>query len=236
MKIAVCDDERACRETIISHLEHYNTSKMDWEITAFSRGEDLLKAYQDGELFDLIFLDAEMDGMSGVETGEAIREIDEDVLIIFVTSYTKYVSDAFRVQAFQYLIKPVKWEDFQMEMGRALEAIRKLKQLYYVKNKENESYIQVGNIMYIEVFNKMLHIHTVDDVYRMNGKLKEEAKKLENYGFIQCHKSFVVNMRFVKGIEHKHIQLKNKQMIPIGRTMREEILRKFNRYLGRRTL
>lgn len=236
MKIAVCDDEKRCRDTILNYLRDYFREEKEPEITAFTRGEELLETYKRGKTFDLIFLDVEMDGLSGVETGEKIRELDEEVLIIFVTSYAKYVPDAFRVRAFQFLVKPLKREEFEKETRRALTVIQKRRKLYHIKNKDSENYVEIRSIMYIEVYHKLIHIHTVNGIYKMGGCLSTELNKLEEYGFVKCHKSFIVNMNFVKGIERSEIQLKNKQTIPLGRTMREEVMRKFCYYLGRHSV
>lgn len=236
MKIAVCDDEKRCRDTILEYLGRFFRGENKPEITAFTRGEKLLETYKKGKTFDLIFLDVEMDGLSGVETGEKIRKLDQDVLIIFVTSYARYVPDAFRVRAFQFLVKPIMWDEFKEELRRALADIRKNRQLYRIKNKESEVYIEIGTIMYIEVYHKLLHIHTTNGSYETSGRLNAELEKLEEYGFVKCHKSFIVNMRFVKGIERNNIYLKNRQTIPVGRTMREEAMRKFALYLGRHSI
>lgn len=236
MKIAVCDDEKIYRDTILEYLKEYGTPENDLKIQEFSDGESLVEVYQNEEFFDLIFLDVEMDGLTGVETGARIRELDANVLIIFVTSHGKYVPDAFRVGAFQFLVKPVKQEDFVKEMERALEVIRKNKQLYHVKSKELEAYVEIGDIMYIEVYNKQLEIHTINETYKMNGRIREEWERLKEYGFIQCHKSYIVNLRFVKGMEQNDLKLKNGQEVPIGRSMREEVLRQLNLYFRRRAL
>ena len=119
MNIAVCDDLPEYREKLKALLNPY-ISANQLNIAEFCRGEDLLDACEKGVLWDIAFLDIEMDGLTGIETGKRLRKLQRDVIVIFVTSHINYVSDAFRQDAFQFLLKPVKEEDFRKDFERAL--------------------------------------------------------------------------------------------------------------------
>ena len=107
MNIAVCDDLPEYRERLKELLEPYAAAN-GLEISEFSRGEDLLAACEEGTDWDIVFLDIEMDGITGIETGKRLRRLQRDAIVIFITSYVNYVSDAFRQDAFQFLLKPVR--------------------------------------------------------------------------------------------------------------------------------
>ena len=100
-RIAVCDDEKNVRDEIRNLILEWNS---EVELKVFSSGEDLLENYLP---YDAVFLDIDMQGMNGIETGKALRIIDREVKIVYVTAYRDYVTGAFGVHAFQYLLKPV---------------------------------------------------------------------------------------------------------------------------------
>ena len=112
-KIAVCDDE----EPVISQVQKLI---LEWnpetEVSCFSSGEELLQDYRP---YHAVFLDIDMKGMNGIETGKALRKIDWEVKIVYLTAYRDYAAGAFSVHAFQYLLKPVN----QKSMITTLEEI-----------------------------------------------------------------------------------------------------------------
>ena len=97
-RIAVCDDEKNVRDKIRDLILEWNS---EIEIKVFSSGEDLLENYLS---YDAVFLDIDMQGMNGIDTGKSIRLIDRDVRIVYVTAYRDYVEGGFGVHAFQYLL------------------------------------------------------------------------------------------------------------------------------------
>lgn len=135
MDIAVVDDEMAIREHICEMIEN---RKSDCNVACFSSGEELLAA---AKLFDIIFLDIQMDGMNGVETAKEVREKNADTVLIFITGIKEYVFEALDLYAFHYLIKPVTkqklTEVFEQASGEAgMRKMRRKKQIFV--NTRNE--------------------------------------------------------------------------------------------------
>lgn len=133
MTIAICDDEKFFRETIINYLLTFQIEANDISVFEFENGENLISAYKKGKKFDIVFLDIEMDGITGIEVGKQIREFEKNVIFIFTTSHTEYISDAFRLNAFQFLVKPINQEDFNNEMKRAINTINQNKKNILLK-------------------------------------------------------------------------------------------------------
>ena len=110
MNIAICDDN----QQYINQTEEYFSKVGDKNINhdAFYSGEELVKAYENGfGDYDVIFLDMEMGGLTGIETANIIRKQDKHVIIVFVTSHTKYMQECFECSPFRFLIKPVAEQD-----------------------------------------------------------------------------------------------------------------------------
>ena len=104
-RIAVCDDDKNIREQVRKMILEW---KSQVEVRVFSSGRELMENYQP---YDAVFLDIDMQGMNGIETGKAIRSVDTDVKIVYLTAYRDYVAGAFGVHAFQYLLKPVNRQE-----------------------------------------------------------------------------------------------------------------------------
>ena len=123
MKIAVCDDEEKIRNIIMSELK---SSFPDDEIISFGIGEDVLRSVeQDGYMPNIILLDIMMPGVSGMDVARKLRDISDDVVIIFITGEKQYVFDAFDVRAFHFLVKPFSNEKLVSVIKAAKEEIAK---------------------------------------------------------------------------------------------------------------
>lgn len=113
MKIAICDDEKNIRTYLSSLIKKQNS---EYSIKEYASAKDYLA---DGKLYDLLFLDIEMkddaDSLDGMSLARKIRESDleKQPVIIFVTGYEKYVYDAFDVEAFHYMLKPIDEKNLQ---------------------------------------------------------------------------------------------------------------------------
>lgn len=101
MDIAVVDDEKIIWEHIREIIEN---QKPDCNVSCFASGEELLAA---AKLFDIIFLDIQMDGINGMEAAKKIRERNANTVLIFITGIKEYVFEALDIYAFHYLLKPV---------------------------------------------------------------------------------------------------------------------------------
>ena len=200
MKIAVCDDEEKVRNIIMSDLE---ASFPDDEIICFATGEDVLRAaVQDGYMPDIILLDIMMPGVSGMDVARKLRDISDDVTIVFITGEKQYVFDAFDVRAFHYLVKPFSNEKMVSVIKDAKEKIAKTKikpQKKYVMLNSRGSHIRlcVSDIIFAEVYGARIIVHTRADETRYYGHLSD-LEKLAGDGFFRTHRGYLVNLRFVK--------------------------------------
>ena len=200
MKIAVCDDEEKIRNIILSELK---SSFPDDEIISFGIGEDVLRSVeQDGYMPNIILLDIMMPGVSGMDVARKLRDISDDVVIIFITGEKQYVFDAFDVRAFHFLVKPFSNEKLVSVIKAAKEEIAKatLKpQKKYVMLNSRGSHIRLcaSDIIFAEVYGARIIVHTRTDEIEYYGHLSE-LEKLVGDGFFRTHRGYLVNLRFVK--------------------------------------
>lgn len=232
MQIAICDDEKVFRDVIKEYLEPYRVNNPKITETEFNCGEDLVAAYENGTRFDLIFLDVEMKSLSGVEAGQKIRAIDNTVMIVFVTSHTKYVPEAFILSAFQFLVKPVERDMFDKEFDRAVRTYKKIKFRYNFMYKGKITVLEVKDVVYIETYNRHLRVTSTTGVFEYLGNIAVEEKKLAEFGFLRCHKGYLVNMHHIFRPENNMFELTNKDQVPISKHYKSEALATYNKYVS----
>lgn len=169
------------------------------------------------------FLDIDMQGMNGIETGKAIRSVDTDVKIVYLTAYRDYVAGAFGVHAFQYLLKPVNRQEIinvLEEIFRYMEASDK-KIILDFRTVDGIVCLPVESIYFFEYENRRIRIVTDEDEYYMVERIGNVAKRMEDFGFSMPHQSFSVNMLHVKNVKGQHIYLDNGMEIPLSQKNRK---------------
>jgi DNA-binding LytR/AlgR family response regulator len=232
MRIAVCDDEKVFRDVITEYLKPYKETNPEISVMEFTCGEDLVAVYEQGSSFDLIFLDVEMAGLSGVEAGQKVRELDGTVLFVFITSHTKYVPEAFILNAFQFLVKPVERQMFNKEFDRAMKTYKKSKSKYSFGYKGKISVLEIKDVIYIETFNRHLKVMTTAGSFEFSGNIAAEEKKLADLYFVRCHKGFLVNMNFIYKHSGNAFELTNGEKVPISRYYKNEALESYNKHVS----
>lgn len=229
-KIAVCDDEEAVSAQVKELITEWNPSV---DVVCFSSGEELLENYQS---YEAVFLDIDMAGMNGIETGKAIRKMDKDTKIVYLTAYRDYVSGAFGVHAFQYLLKPVNkkaiWNVLE-EIFRYTKAAEK-KIILDFHTVDGSLCLPVERIYFFEYENRKIRIVTDEEQHYMSDKIGNVAKRMAEFGFSMPHQSFVVNMFHVKNVKNQQIFLDNGMEIPLSQKKQKIWKQELMEYLSRR--
>jgi len=179
---------------------------------------------------DLLFADINMPGLSGLEL---VRSLDHPPLVIFATAYSHYALEGFRVDAVDYLLKPVSYPDFLRAANKAIK-MHELKQLptetitgndegLFVKSEYRIVRIRFNEIKYIEGMREYVRIHTTDNKPVMTLlSMKSLEEKLPPKQFMRVHRSFIVNLSKINIIERNRIVFDTNVYIPIGEQYKEE--------------
>lgn len=241
LRFAVCDDEPFMLDQLAGRLEHYmERGKIPCRILRFSSGKALLDSSAETacsgkscgrpgstdtekQAFDLIMLDIEMDPPDGMETARLLRERGWEGLLIFITVLKERVFDAFEAQPFDYLVKPLDETRFARTMDRALKILQQNSgQSLLVQKGASRRIIPFSQILYCEVLGRKIYIH------QKNGQVLDYYEKLESLQhrvdgrFFRCHRSFLVNLDFVRGCEGGIITLEAGGQIPLSRLREQE--------------
>ncbi len=233
MKIAVCEDSDYEREKIITLInEYYKTSPGLFTIETFNSGEELLSNFQKNT-FNLILLDIYMNQLNGIETAEKIRKLDDYCCIIFITSSLDFSLEAFKVEALDYLIKPVSLESISKCFSRYYKLYGDSSRYLELKEYGIDQYIYISDIIYIEVVGNYCYIHTDNDIYKIRSTLQKLSANLQNLkNLIQCHKSFIINLDKIKQLENNYVIMSNNENIKITRKYSAEFRDLFFNYIS----
>lgn len=228
IRIAIVDDEKVIREQIKKLVEK---KQNDCEIDTYGTGEDLLKA---DSVYDIIFLDIQMNGMNGIDTARALRQKADNTVLIFITSVKEYVFDAFDVAAFHYLIKPIEENKFWEVCDRAVLEVTKKKQnpsgQIFIKTRSQSITLEQSDVLYIESRAKKVEIHTKTNIVEAYAAISELEKQLVG-SFYRCHRGYLVNMAFIAGYENDSITLNNGETIILSKDKYSEFVKVYMRYL-----
>lgn len=229
-QIAVCDDEPEICEMVCNGIREWS---QDIRISCFDSGEMLLAAY---DSFDVIFLDIDMKGMDGIETGRQIRERDHETKIVYLTAYRDYVAGAFEVHAFQYLLKPISpacLKQILEELFRYVKSTDKQRILDF-HTEEGLICVDAADICYFEFVNRKIRMVTRQNSYHMTGKIGSIYARTCSMGFSMPHKSFVVNLLHVKNVRNLDIFMDNGDRIPLSQKKQKEWKQELTNYLSER--
>ncbi len=232
LHIAICDDEKDFVTHLTKLLKQY-ACEADEEIkvSAFYDGMELIDGYD--TTIDLIFLDIQMKMVDGLRTAERIRQMDEKVGIIFLTTLTQCALEGYKYQAANYIIKPMKYVRLKAE----LEQWRKRSQRHdrpaiVVANDFGKYKIFLNTLQYVETFNRNLLLHTEQENIICYRSMKELEQELVAHGFVRCHTSYIVNLFFVKGVNKLEITLVTGETIPISQPRRKQFMEQLAEYWG----
>lgn len=231
---AVCDDEPRMLEQLTGCLTALLEERgLSFHVEGFSSGAALLERGGD---FDLILLDIRMEGPDGMETARRLRQAGDRGLLIFVTALEELVFDAFAVEAFDYLLKPLDAARFRQTVDRALRALeRRSGGRILVQRGTLRRMIPLEDIVYGEVLGRKVYLHLRD------GTTVDYYEKLENLErrvdgrFFRCHRSYLVNLDDVLGCGGGRVTLPRGGEIPVSRLREREFTQALLRRMRERS-
>lgn len=231
LKIAVCDDDGRQREYLAGVLTAWAGRKRHLaEVKQYVRAEDFLFDYGEEKDFDLLLLDIEMPGKSGIELAKEIRRGNDTVQIIFITGYYEYFSDGFDVSALHYLLKPVDEKKLSQVLDRAADNLAGRQRAVLVADARGSVKVALSDIVYVESENVYIVLHTVRGTYRARMALGKFAEQLDET-FFKVHRSYVVNLKYIRKIDRSRVTMTNGDVVPISRGLYGEVHAALIRYL-----
>ena len=228
LKIAILDDDI----NICSHLEKtlakiLNKDYLKFEIDVFYSCKYFIKNLEIGEKYDILFLDIEIDELTGIDIGKYIRQNlkDEITKIIYISSHTNYAMELFKIRPIDFLIKPIKDKDVASVLNIALNLINNQYEYFNFNIGVNKHRVCLKDIIYFSTVkqSKKIILKTINNEFIFYGKIKEIYENLKEYRFIMPFKSYIVNYDYIESIEKDRICLVNKEQVPLSRYKVKEV-------------
>lgn len=213
MRILLCDDDPMILVQLEKYLKEYfqKAHLRVPDIVSYTSGDALLRSESTAEV---AFLDVEMPGLSGIHTGEKLKQKNPSIKIFILTSYMDYLDEAMKFHVFRYLSKPIEKARLFRNMKEALYQIEIETRPVAIETKDGVIVRQAEDIVFVETERHKTKVVTIDAVYAVNSPMRMWNDLLQIGGFYQTHRSFIVNMRYVGEFTKDTVKLN----LPDGQT------------------
>ncbi|MBQ1251987.1 MAG: response regulator transcription factor [Firmicutes bacterium] len=228
--VAVCDNEIAICDQMKQYLEEFSAEQdCPIDILVFSSGEEIYASLANGSSFDLIFLDIQMYQISGIDVAKAIREHQGDLLtqIVYISAKREYAMELFETHPLNFLVKPVKYEDVSACVQKALTLKTNRGEVFTYSIGNNMYRAPLSNILYFESYARKVRIVRNGGSSEFYGRLSDIASKYGEKGFIQIHKSYVVNLGYIDSVSASTVTMLNGDVLPLSRERRTALSEAF---------
>ena len=233
IRVAICDDLPGERDTLLDLLDR---SPVETKSTLFGSGEEVLEAFRPGK-FDLLLMDIYMDGMTGVEAVQKIREMDKAIPIAFTTTSTEHTLESYRLSVLKYLEKPVRQKDID-DLLRLVKLQKDSAPRLAIQQNGKTQKLPLSELMVLEQQGHHVVLSLKGgSTIQLYGKLSDLLPQLEGQPFFCTHKSYCVNLAFVRRIneEYQCYKMSDGKNVPISRANRAGARRAWEDYLFART-
>ena len=223
IKFAICDDEPAMARELAGYLARYleEHEVTAYSVSNFSSGRALLEA-ADG--FDVIFLDIQMEEPDGMETARLLRGQGNHSLLVFVTVLMELVFDAFQVEAYDYLTKPLDTARFARTMDRVLQTLeQRTAASIVIQQGSGCEVVPLSDVVYCEVLGRKVYLHKADGTITGYYDRLEQLERRVDGRFFRCHRSYLVNLDHVRGCQAGQVLLSQGERIPVSRLRERDL-------------
>ena len=230
IRIAIVEDDITYSSQLENYLHQYEVEFGEkFEISFYTDGAMISHDYH--SQFDIILMDIEMRIMDGMSAAEAIRRVDKEVVIIFITYTPQYAIRGYAVEALDYIVKPVSYFAFSQRLSRAISRMKKREQKSVIISvKGGVVRLNANSIFYIESQGHDIIYHTAKGEYITSGTMKDSEEALKSLHFFRGSKWYLINLSQVEGLEDGCARLKSGTVVPLSRGRKKEFMAALAQY------
>ena len=228
IKIAVLDDKQPYIDKVKVMLDEQ--IMLSYKIFEYNTSDDFLRALEDNN-FDIVFLDIRLDTKDGIEVGKIINARNKLTNIIFISEYPEYFKDVYKVSHSYFLTKEFEKERFEDAMQKAIKNIER--KVIIFNTKKGIEKVTVNNIVYCESNKRQIKIYMIDgNCLEYYANMNDIESLLPKASFLKTHKSFILNMNFIRKFDRLNVYMEQDYIVPISRTYKDEVREKITCYMG----
>lgn len=233
IKIAVVDDSQEDLDHCASLLNRFALeTDRTFAVEYFRYGDEFLSQFK-GQ-YDILFLDVNLGASNGIDIAKRIRQSDEKVIVFFVTNLSRYATEGYVVNAFDYVLKPLRYESFYLKVDKAVRMIlSRVGDSIIVPTKSGFTKVALDDIDYVEVFSHDVVFHGPKEDIQTSGTLKAYEQKLKSYDFLRCNSCYLVNAKRIERICKYQVFFGSGESVDISHPKRKEFIKAFKDYIIR---
>jgi len=222
-KCLIVDDEPIARKILIEYLADLT----DIEIVGQLKNAIEVTDFLVNNEVDILLLDINMPRLSGVQL---LKNLKNPPLVIFTTAYSEFAVEAFELEAFDYLVKPISFDRFLKAINNAKKRLKEGEiktenaRLFTVKEGKRIYKVELSAIYLVQAYGDYVRLYTKEKTYLTKDKFNN-IKAILTDSFLQVHRSYIINLEYLDYLEGNQVQIVN-QKIPVSNTYREALMQR----------
>ena len=229
LKISIVEDSDKDFEILKSHVENFFNQQNEVVIDRFENAELFLSVFSKN--YNICFFDIELPGINGLDLARKIREIDENVPIIFITNMAQFAIQGYEVNALDYIVKPLKYGDFEMKMKKVDKFLKQQESTQVaIQTRDGVQIFKEEDIYFVEVYKHYLNFHTKRGEFTSRGTMKN-AEQILPSNFARSGISFLINIRWIDKVTPNSV-IVNGVELPLTRLYKNDFLKKVSQFVS----
>lgn len=235
LSIAIVDDDEKDANRLKQCLTRYAAeNNLHFDIAVYTGALAFISEYK--AKYNVVFMDISMPLFNGMQAAKSLRQLDESVVLVFVTTMAQYAVKGYEVNALDFVVKPVNYENMSVKMRRIVrEAVKRRNTALLIDFNNTQNRVEIGDIVYFESQEHNIKIHLSDGrTLQVRQPLSSFAEKLSvsPYYFIRCNHCYLVNPKYINAVHGSELLLSGGETLQISRAKKNEVVKLFAQYVG----
>ena len=232
INVAIVEDDEMYIDKLREYLMRFGRENgKEFAVSVFNDGSQIVEKYKADS--HIILMDIKMEDMDGLEAAKKIRDMDGEVIILFITNMPQYALEGYKVGALDYVLKPISYYAFSESLKRAVNSLKMENERYLVVSVRNGfQKLAVSEIRYVEVYDHDLIYHMLNGICESRGSIRDAEERINDSSFFKTNKAYLVNLRYVDAVIGNDVVL-GTDRLQVSRARKKALMDALNAYMER---